>query len=98
MLHVTIFTEELLKKGLEVWNSPVTLGGGVHGGIYPNDVSTEFINLTKAEDSPVVAVLAGHVHFYHKEMLNEKIIQIVGEAGYKGEGILIKFVPKEEER
>lgn len=98
MLHVPLFTEALLAKGLEVWNSPVTLGGGVHGGIYPNDVSTEFINLTKAEDSPVVAVLAGHVHFYHKEMLNEKIIQIVGEAGYKGEGILIKFVPKEEER
>lgn len=98
MLHVPLFSENLPEEKSAVWKSAVTLGGGIHGGIYPNAVSEEFINLTKADDSPVVAVLTGHVHFYHKEMLNEKIVQIGGGAGYLGEATLIRFVPKEEKK
>jgi len=93
MLHVPLYTEAVLEKAKEVWGSPAILGGGVHGGIYPNEVSTEFLELTKADDSPVVAVLAGHIHLYHRDMLKEKIVQIVGDAGYKGEAIWLRLVP-----
>lgn len=90
MLHVPLLTQSVLTKAKEVWSSGVVLGGGNYGGIYPDEASTEFINLTTAEDSPVVAVLAGHVHFYDKDMINENIVQLVGDAGYKGQAMWIR--------
>lgn len=89
MLHVPLLTQSVLTKAKEVWTSPVVLGGGNYGGIYPDETSTEFINLTTAEESPVVAVLAGHVHFYDQDMINENIVQIVGDAGFKSEAVRI---------
>lgn len=96
LLHVPLLTQSVLTKAKEVWSSAVVLGGGNYGGIYPNDISTEFINVTTAEDSPVVAVLAGHVHYYDRDMVNDNIVQIVGDAGFKGKGILLKMVPASE--
>jgi len=95
MLHVPLLTQSVLTKAKEVWgDSKVVLGGGNYGGIYPNEISTEFIDLTTAEDSPVMAVLAGHVHFYDKDMVNNQIVQIVGDAGYKGEALRITVTGK----
>lgn len=94
MLHVPLLTQSVLTKAKEVWSSAVVLGGGNYGGIYPDEVSAEFIDLTTAEDSPVTAVLAGHVHFYDKDVINEKIIQIVGDAGYKGSAVLLRVIGK----
>ena len=95
MLHVPLVTQSVLTKAKEVWGSGGVLGAGNYGGIYPDKISTEFINLTTAEDSPVVAVLAGHVHFYDKDMINENIVQIVGGAGYKGSVMWINVRPAE---
>lgn len=89
MLHVPLLTQSVLTKAKAVWDSAVVLGGGNFGGIYPDETSTEFIALTTAEESPVVAVLAGHVHFFDKDQIDEKIVQIVGDAGYKGEALLL---------
>lgn len=95
MLHVPLYTESVLAESKEVWQNPVILGGGIHGGIYPDAVSTEFLHLTTAKDSPVAAVLAGHVHFADKDTITgEKTIpQIVGDAGFKGKGTRIRIVP-----
>lgn len=71
----------------------MVLGGGNYCGIYPDEVSTEFINITTESSSPVKAVLAGRVHFYNRDMINENIVQIVGDAGYKGSAMWIKIVP-----
>lgn len=84
MLHVPLLTQSVLSKAKKVWNSGVVLGGGNYGGIYPDETSQEFITLTTAKDSPVVLVLAGHVHFSDRDMINENITQLVGDAGYKG--------------
>jgi Predicted phosphohydrolases len=91
LLHVPFYTEELLAKTSAVWPNGVVLGGGVHGGIYPNDVSAQFMSLTTAADSPVAAVLAGHVHLSDESVIDgeKDIPQIVGDAGYKGKGTLI---------
>lgn len=89
MLHVPLLTQSVLTKAKETWSGAVVLGGGNYGGIYPDEVSTEFIDLTTAEDSPVAAVLAGHVHFGDKDWINEGILQIVGDAGYKGSAVLL---------
>lgn len=91
LLHVPFYTEELLARTSAVWPNGVVLGGGIHGGIYPNDVSAQFMSLTTAADSPVVAVLAGHVHLSDESVIDgeKDIPQIVGDAGYKGKGTLI---------
>lgn len=89
MLHVPLLTQSVLTKAKEAWSGQVVLGGGNYGGIYPDEVSTEFIDMTTAEDSPVRAVLAGHVHFADRDMINENIDQIVGDAGYKGSAVLL---------
>lgn len=97
MLHVPLYTESVLAKSKEVWKNAVILGGGIHGGIYPDAVSTQFLHLTTAKDSPVAAVLAGHVHFADKDVITgeKSIPQIVGDAGYKGKGTRLRITGTE---
>lgn len=91
MVHVPFLTQSVLTKAKDAWSSPVVIGGGNYGGIYPDATSTAFIQETTAKNSPVVAMLAGHVHFYDKDYVEgeKNIIQIVGDAGFKGKGILL---------
>lgn len=98
MLHVPLYTQELLTKASQVWQSGVILGGGIHGGIYPNKVSTEFLSLTTSETSPVVAVLAGHVHLADRSNLSDEplILQITGDAGYKGKSTLLHITAEKK--
>ncbi len=93
MLHVPLYTKSVLTKSKSVWKNPVVLGGGIHGGIYPNAASTEFLLLITEKDSPVFAVLAGHVHFADKDNIigGKNIPQIVGDAGFKGMGTVIQI-------
>lgn len=82
----------LVEQCKEVWGpsadgkSRVTMG---INGCYPNDVTRQFIDEVLAQDSPVVLVLAGHIHFYHKDMLNDKVVQIVTGAAFEGEAVEI---------
>lgn len=93
MLHVPLYTESIMEKSKLSWKHSVILGGGIHGGTYPDAVSTEFLRLTTAKDSPVAVILAGHVHFEdYSTVIGEKnILQITGDAAYKGKGTLIKL-------
>ena len=99
MLHVPLLTQSVLKHAKEVWNSPVVLGGGNYGGIYPNETSQKFLEMTTAGKSPVELVLAGHVHFYDKDYIEgeKKVLQIVNGAGYKGWGMHLHLSGKQQE-
>lgn len=92
LLHVPIVTQSVLGKAKEVWSGGVVLGGGNYGGIYPNAASQKFIDMITAKDSPVAAVLAGHVHFYDKDYIDgpKQVVQIVGDGGFKGSAVRIK--------
>lgn len=89
LVHVPFAAPSLLEKAVEEWSSPVVIGSGNAGGIYENEESTAFMKLTTAADSPVVAVLAGHVHFYNKDYMNgeKEVLQLVGDAGFKRRGM-----------
>ena len=84
--------DSLTEKCKEVWGpsaddkSRVTMGVN---GCYPNDTTREFLDLVLADDSPVVLVLAGHIHFYHKDMLNDKTVQIVTGAAFEGDALRV---------
>lgn len=93
LLHVPLYTSSVLEQTMEAWGRGIILGGGVHGGIYPDPVSTEFLSLTTAADSPVSAVLAGHIHLFHQSYIEgeKNILQITGPAGYQGEAVLLRL-------
>ena len=82
----------LVDECKEVWGpsaddkSRVTMG---INGCYPNPVTKEFIDLITDEESPVILVLAGHIHFYHKDILNNDLVQIVTGAAFEGEAVEI---------
>lgn len=89
--HVPFMTQSVLGRAREVWNSPVVIGAGNYGGIYPNEDSEKFEAVTTSPYSPVELVLAGHVHFYDKDIIEgeKNVLQLVGGAGFKGEALLI---------
>lgn len=88
MLHVPLATENLAEQAEAVWGSPIVLG---EGGIEPNETSQKLLDMVYAKDSSVVAVLAGHVHFRSQEKLNDRIVQIVPDAAFEGNCILLKI-------
>ncbi|MBQ4259490.1 MAG: metallophosphoesterase [Lachnospiraceae bacterium] len=94
--HVPFMTQSVLGRAREVWDTPVVLGAGNYGGIYPNEISQEFVDLMTSKNSPVELVLAGHVHFYDKDVINGErdVLQIVGGAGFEGHAMLIHIKGK----
>lgn len=91
MLHVPFSTETLLEQAASVWSSPVSIGMADKGGIYPDANTLAFQEKILAENSPVVCVLAGHVHFSDESMLTDSIVQFVTGAGYLNEGIVLRI-------
>lgn len=91
MAHVPFLTQSVLTKARNVWSNPVVIGGGGYGGIYPDENSQRFMELTTAADSPVELVLTGHVHFYDRDVIagEKDVLQLTGGAGYLGEACLI---------
>lgn len=91
MTHVPFLTQSVLSRAREVWSGGVVIGGGAYGGIYPDETSQRFLELLTAQDSPVELVLAGHVHFYDRDVISgeKEVLQIVGAAGYEGNAILL---------
>lgn len=89
LLHVPLITQSVLGRAREVWSSPVVLGAGNYGGIYPDEHSDRFMEMTTAADSPVELILAGHVHFYDKDYVEgeKKVLQIVGPPGFEGSAV-----------
>ena len=86
LLHVPLYTEDLAARAIVAWGNPIVLG---EGGITPNETSASFLDMIYAEDSPVVAVLSGHVHFSAQTTLPNGIPQFVADGGYKGKGLII---------
>ncbi len=91
MAHVPFMTQSVLARAREAWGSPVVIGAGNFGGIYPNEDSERFTALTLGADSPVELVLAGHVHFYDRDVMEgeKQVLQLVGGAGFQGNAILL---------
>ena len=57
---------------------------------YQLDKTTEeFYNMVLAESSPIVAVLSGHVHFGHDDMLMDRIPQFIIGDGSSGEAYIV---------
>lgn len=77
---------DLIERTNEVWggnedgSSRVLLGTG---GIYPDEPTSQLIGFVKEEDSPVRLVLAGHIHFFHRDMINDNAVQLTTDPAYE---------------
>lgn len=91
LAHVPFMTQSVLGHAREVWPSPVVIGGGNYGGIYPDENSARFVDMLTAADSPVELVLTGHVHFYDRDIIDgeKEVLQLTGAAGYEGSVMLL---------
>ena len=74
----------------ESGNSRVLLG---ENSCVPNETTAEFLALVVDEDSPVELVLAGHIHFYHRDYLSGELVQVVTGAGFEKELVKVTLVP-----
>lgn len=101
VLHVPLqpqFSDSKLEKQAnDVWGLSkkgkcrVLLG---ESACKPNKDTKKLLDAVFAEDSPVAAVFAGHIHFYNQSMLDEKETQIVSGAGYYGDAVRIHLTAK----
>lgn len=100
VLHVPIepiVENTLLEESKAVWGVSEENHSRVLMGInscVPNKNTQRFLDLVLMEDSPVELVLAGHIHFYHKDNLTNDLVQIVTGAGYKKELLKVTLKPE----
>lgn len=89
--HLPYAARTLLPKAVAAWNSPTVIGNDDEGGIWPDESSSRFLELTLAKESPVVLVLSGHVHVYDDGVIGEErqLRQITGDAAYEGNALLL---------
>lgn len=52
-------------------------------------MTQEFLDMILADDSPVGAILAGHVHMEDTSQINDRITQYVVDMSAKGKGIMV---------
>lgn len=86
----TEYADTLMTESIAAWGayddgrSRVLLG---YHSCIPNDITAQFIELIKSDDSPVKLVISGHIHFYNKSNLTQALTQIVTGAGFEGDVI-----------
>lgn len=84
--HVPVYIDTLIENVVHVWRQPLMIGtprnafsGELDPSLIPTEETIEFCNLIAKSDSPVVAVLCGHVHFFHEDSFGKGKIQYVTE-------------------
>lgn len=89
-MHIPISAPELKEASKKVWGGrDITIGVG---GVGDNDTSFTFIDRVTSPDSPVIAILAGHVHFSHIENIGN-IPQFVTNGGFDGACRILRLIP-----
>lgn len=85
LLHVPLHAETLAPDVMAAWNNRnITMGIGAMGEGWQS-VRDLYTSVCLDENTPVVAVFAGHVHFNHVDTFPNGVTQYVTSAGYFGD-------------
>ena len=87
MQHVPLYIPSLHEDTFSYWKEDTNIGGD---GNCKNENWKKITDLILAEDSPVKALITGHLHFNHEDLLGDKIPQYV--TGTATEGHVRLFV------
>ena len=80
LMHAPIFCEDIAPRILKIWGPSFMIGSREED----SPVVHEFCDLVKAEDSPIAAVLAGHIHFSQKGFVSKDRMQYVSAPAFEG--------------
>lgn len=85
LLHVPLHADTLAPDVKKAWGGRnITMGPGAMGSDW-GSVQQFYNAVCVAEDTPVVAVFAGHVHFNHEDVFPNGVPQYVTSTGYTGD-------------
>lgn len=85
LVHVPLHADTLAPDVKAAWGGRnITMGIGAMGNDWQS-VRDFYTSVCLDEDSPVVAVFAGHVHFNHEDAFPNGVMQYVTSAGYFGD-------------
>ena len=80
LMHVPVFCDEIAPRVLKIWGPSFMIGSLAED----SPVVHKFCDLVKAEDSPIAAVLAGHIHFSQKGFVSPGRMQYVSAPAFEG--------------
>lgn len=83
LLHIPISVPTMAADVSAMWGRDICLGAA---NLNPNNITTKFVNYLKSADSPVTAILAGHIHMDHVDDISENndTVQYTLGATYQG--------------
>ncbi|MBR5514841.1 MAG: S-layer homology domain-containing protein [Clostridia bacterium] len=83
LLHVPISVPTMVQDVSAMWGRDICLGAA---NLAPNATTQRFINYLKSAESPVKAILAGHIHMDHVDDIssNNDTVQYTLGATYQG--------------
>ncbi|MBQ7379272.1 MAG: metallophosphoesterase [Clostridia bacterium] len=85
MLHVPLHVDSLVEDSTKVWGKDLGMGGD--GGVcaWNEDVQRFYAAVAEDENTPVVAIFAGHMHFTHEDVLPNGVPQYITSTAYTGD-------------
>lgn len=92
-LHVPLYSEKLAEYGIEKEGTSYTMGGNALCKDDPN-VKRLYEAVCLDENTPVVAVLAGHLHISFEESFPNGVPQYVTDGGFWGQCRILTLKPK----
>lgn len=97
MLHVPLHVDTLVEDSIEVWKKDLGMGGDTGVCAWHPEVQRFYQAVAEDENSPVVAVFAGHVHFTHEDILPNGVPQYITSTAYTGDCRIIHVTGEEAE-
>lgn len=86
LMHIPVYTDDLGDAIANRWGEENNSREYFTIGFQNDAMYTQaFCDLLRSKDSNIVAILAGHVHFYHKSQICDGRFQYTCPPGYKGE-------------
>ena len=80
LMHVPIYCDEIAPRVLKIWGPSFMIGSMAED----SPIVHAFCDLVKAEDTPIAAVLAGHIHFSQKGFVAPRRMQYVSAPAFEG--------------
>ncbi|MBQ4054253.1 MAG: S-layer homology domain-containing protein [Clostridia bacterium] len=84
VMHVPMYIESMEADVTAMWGKAILMGAPATN---PTNTTQMFCNMLKSKSSPVVAILAGHIHMDHIDDVSDKnnAVQYTLGASFKGD-------------